>query len=513
MIYPSQSNQVIEKLNSRKIKIYHACQLKDFKTYLKLGGVPSRRLMKDSELPFTPFDTDLVDSQNDVWDKVFGNFSDFGYGFYHYMFGETTAPTPNPYGPILLVFSPDVIRVCEDISITLRSAGAKNFDRNTESITLSELDDIFYFQNLNECDSNAKLSRIASGPILNERFGVDYAKNPEINSKIREEIFPWEYLQYIICDPIRLNNVYLKKKLESYLLQSGIQVRVFERGYAKEERVEMINEIVDYCVDTEFHLTLTSLRNADVSESLGHYLNLLSNGQMDFFFSRYLKYIQSGTLKEWYDDSAIKMNDSTYELTYKLVLEKKSIEEISAIRQLKKETISNHITQLMKEDNASEFLYLIPNSEILFKVYLGIIDQLENITLKPIYERWDKNITYDEIKLALSFFNIYGHDFIYSKLNSIQKTMIRLKQGNSLSDISNERGLQYSTLLEHMKYVKQHLLLTEIQHIRPDKVIIDRIEYVALSLSEKPTLREIYDACLEEISFDEIKLAYPFVFS
>lgn len=73
--------KIITSLEARDAKLYHACQLEDFKSYLALGGVPSRNKLLGSGLKFTEFDTDTIDKQNKVWDKVFGNFSDFGQVF------------------------------------------------------------------------------------------------------------------------------------------------------------------------------------------------------------------------------------------------------------------------------------------------------------------------------------------------------------------------------------------------------------------------------------------------
>lgn len=284
MLYQSQSKQLIEILNSRNIKIYHACQLSDFKSYLKLDGVPSRQLLSQSRLPFTAFDTDGVDSKNDVWDKVFGNFSDFGYGFYHNNFGEKTAPTPNPYGPILLVFKPNVLQICQDISITLRSAGAGDFNRKNESISeLADISKLFYFENIDFSDSDFKKSRIASESLLNERFNVRFAKNPELNCKTNNGIFPWFFLDFIICDPLQLDNINLKEIVEILVQNYSLKTKVFERSRAINDRVEMINEIVSFCIKVQFSLDTKSLRKSLVSNDLKKYLDLLDSGKMDFF--------------------------------------------------------------------------------------------------------------------------------------------------------------------------------------------------------------------------------------
>ena len=85
--------------------MYHACQLRDFESYLKVGGIPSRQLLERRGLGFTAFDTDEQDHVNDVWSKVFLNLQDFGK-----LFDSGKDAVPNPYGPILIRVRPDVLQ-------------------------------------------------------------------------------------------------------------------------------------------------------------------------------------------------------------------------------------------------------------------------------------------------------------------------------------------------------------------------------------------------------------------
>jgi hypothetical protein len=72
-------SQIVAELSRRNVKLYHACQLVDFRSYLQLGGVSSRNLLTTRGLPYTKFDTDERDRENSVWRLVFFNLSDFGY--------------------------------------------------------------------------------------------------------------------------------------------------------------------------------------------------------------------------------------------------------------------------------------------------------------------------------------------------------------------------------------------------------------------------------------------------
>src|SRR5688572_23253253 len=112
----------------------------DFRSYLTLGGIPSRACLEANSQPFTAFQTDERDHDVDVWDKVFVNFSDFGTTF-----AGGGKGVPNPYGPILLQIRPAALRDASEVAVCLRPVGVKDFDRSRDSLSsLQELD--YFFQ-------------------------------------------------------------------------------------------------------------------------------------------------------------------------------------------------------------------------------------------------------------------------------------------------------------------------------------------------------------------------------
>jgi len=131
-----QIKAYVDLLNRRQVRLYHACQFEDYCSYLDIGGIPSRKKMEESGKVFTAFATDLTDQERGVWDKVFVNLADFGDGF-----ACGRQAIPNPYGPILLVISPDGLAQAQDVAICLRSAGANGYDREKEA--LKSLDPTF----------------------------------------------------------------------------------------------------------------------------------------------------------------------------------------------------------------------------------------------------------------------------------------------------------------------------------------------------------------------------------
>jgi hypothetical protein len=152
---------LVDLLEERRVCLYHACQLRDLESYLDISGVPSRKLLEDEGLPFTPYSSDVGDLRNEAWDKVFFNLQDFGRGFAEE--GRQKGWVPNVYGPILLVFRPEVLRQCDDVAICLKSAGAEGFERQRDGLsTLEQVDRLFMYDrdhpNANWIKSKARLS-------------------------------------------------------------------------------------------------------------------------------------------------------------------------------------------------------------------------------------------------------------------------------------------------------------------------------------------------------------------
>lgn len=292
----NQIHEVVDMFNGRGLKIYHACQYRDFKTYIKLNGVPSRNLMDNSGLPYTHFDTDDIDRDNGVWDKVFGNFSDFGNGFAKGQRNENTAPTPNPYGPILFIFHPQVLLYADDIAICLKSAGGQHFNRETEALsTVDDINNIFEYPNIADAPGKWDKSHVAFRSTLQERFGDKKASSPELSCSGQNELFELKYLYKIIVDAYRIDGVSLYEKVNDVKRENNIGGQLKIRSY-KEGRKEIKQELANLLVN-EF-VTPKQITDSDVSGDLKDWANRIIRGQMKFFYNRFAKYLRNGTLLE-----------------------------------------------------------------------------------------------------------------------------------------------------------------------------------------------------------------------
>lgn len=185
-------NELITLLERRGVSLYHACQFGDFCAYLRLGGIPSRALLEGSRQRFTPFETDVHDRQNGVWDKVFVNLADFGEWFAHGF-----CAVPNPYGPIVLQLRPAALRAAADVAVCGRSAGAADFDRRREALgRVEDVDRLF----LNAADAgfprSAYLKMATPAPSPGPAAGM-----PEVSCTTPRGLLPLDDVIVAWTDP------------------------------------------------------------------------------------------------------------------------------------------------------------------------------------------------------------------------------------------------------------------------------------------------------------------------
>ncbi|MBN2316575.1 MAG: hypothetical protein JXM79_21790 [Sedimentisphaerales bacterium] len=274
---------VIDELLCRNAKLYHACQLADFKSYLQVGGIPSRNLITTEDLPYTAFDTDSGDQQKGTWKLVFFNLSDFGYWF-----AQGKNNIPNPYGPILLCFDPEVLEHANDISITLWSAGARDFNREIDGITAEDVPRLFV---------DSKSARVRFRDKLRDEFDNQKAESPEINCSFENELAVMDYLAYIRVDPYDFNTCSLLDVVRETVEEFGLYSRVFERDC-------LDGHIPRYQILWDA-ITRSASSGGDVLAEIGQ--NPLMSSWADrirtqpnlsFQFQRYTKYLLNGTVSE-----------------------------------------------------------------------------------------------------------------------------------------------------------------------------------------------------------------------
>jgi len=300
LIQGQEIRNLINLLNERGVKIYHACQYKDFKTYLQIGGIPSRNLMENSRLPYTEFDTDNVDRTNEVWNKVFANLSDFGFPFARGNWSKNKAPTPNPYGPILFILNPEVLTEAIDIAICLRSAGGRDFNRVAESLgTIDEINRIFQYSIEGAPNEYAK-AYIKYSQDLKRDFNNLQAMTPEVSCTINNERFSFNSIEKIIVDPYIISGRNLLDKVRNLHREYQLGGVIWQRLYDF-NREQMIQELANLLFQR--YVAIGDIaRNEGNSENLRDWARRIISGGIGWQYERCARYLRSGTILELHNE-------------------------------------------------------------------------------------------------------------------------------------------------------------------------------------------------------------------
>ena len=284
MISGNEIQSLVDLLLERNVLLYHACQLIDFESYLALGGIPSRALLENRKLPFTPFETDTIDKENGVWDKVFGNLTEFGE-----IFANGRPWPPTVYGPIQLQLNPTVLLEVSDVAVSLRSAGAEGFNREVEGLTIDEIDRVFYYpRNV----SFPRSIRVKSQSLLAEEFGKTKPQSPEISCSVPNQVLSAEYIIVACVDPYVLNGQRLLDSVSNVVKnRQEFNFRIIPRSCQEKSRVHLYSEIAE-CIREEIPSLYDLAKDSTLSSTLREYANqVLQNSEAVRQFNRYIKLI------------------------------------------------------------------------------------------------------------------------------------------------------------------------------------------------------------------------------
>jgi hypothetical protein len=313
--------QLVDLLDERSVKFYHACQLQDFSSYLKIGGIPSREYIEQTGLPFTPFQTDVKDRVNGVWPKVFGNLHDIGK-----FFAQGRAPyTPTVYGPILCVFNPQVLLEADDVAVCLRSAGGPDFNRVDESLnSIEEVDKLFLVKRSWKRDNpyfaEESLQDVLPSKELklhfsDQRFRRDGTLTPEISCSVENGLLSFEHLNSLTVDSVLVSRQMLRGNVET-LWSNVLRDRtigwaerfrepvgggftevlpVNARKYPSTDQ-EKVSIELSKVLGAKKVETLAELISMDVSDKTKTWAKMLMSSNLDYQWNRFAKYLTVGTL-------------------------------------------------------------------------------------------------------------------------------------------------------------------------------------------------------------------------
>ena len=284
MFQGTRIREIVNVLDRRKAHLYHACQYADFISYLQIGGIPSRAHLEAKETEFTAFDTDDVDQENAVWDKVFLNLSDFGSTF-----ARGQAAVPNPYGPILLRIRPSGLLNAEDVAVCLRSAGAQGFDRERESLETPAQIERLFSRPLK--DGKAERTWIKYAAQLQKDFKNPGARDPEVSCSFAAGYLSYEHVDRVSVDPYVINGTSLEQRVRQAQETVKNRPAVLKRGTTV--GAERYNELADLVRNNTRSLANPDRWNA--SDGLKQWARAVAEKGLDYQFKRYADYLQGGT--------------------------------------------------------------------------------------------------------------------------------------------------------------------------------------------------------------------------
>ncbi|MGH7141354.1 MAG: helix-turn-helix domain-containing protein [Minisyncoccia bacterium] len=95
-----------------------------------------------------------------------------------------------------------------------------------------------------------------------------------------------------------------------------------------------------------------------------------------------------------------------------------------------------------------------------------------------------------------------------TRANTFDETLHLLKEGKSIEEIAEERGIQGRTIVGHLEelWKKGKITRADIEHILPDADVIDDV-HNALRAVDSEFLRPVFDHLGEKYSYDQIRLA------
>lgn len=290
MISGNEIQSLVDLLLEREVSLYHACQLTDFESYIALGGIPSRALLENKKLPFTPFETDTIDKTNGVWDKVFGNLKEFGE-----IFAAGMPWPPTVYGPIQLQLNPSALLEASDVAVCLRSAGGEGFNRESEALTIDEIDRTFYHPR------NAPFpesTMVKSQRLLGEEFAKTKPQSPEISCSVPNQVLSARYITVALVDPYILNGQRLLDRVSNVIEnRPEFNFRIRLRSCREQSRIHLYTEIAE-CIREEIPSLHDLTQDSLLSSILREYAQqVLRNTEAERQFNRYVKYLLHGTLR------------------------------------------------------------------------------------------------------------------------------------------------------------------------------------------------------------------------
>lgn len=283
MIRGKDIQSLVDLLMQRNVTLFHACQLLDLQSYLRLRGIPSRACLEESRLPFTQFETDGDDHVKEVWDRIFMNFSDFGKTF-----ADGHKGIPNPYGPILLEISPEVLNEAESIAVCIQPVGSNGFI-NTEFNSLKTVFDINRIFVYPAKARHPQSTWVKYKSALREEFECTHPCDPDISCVVTRGKLALKYVSGILVDPYLVADKPLQDWVAAMFTPKAhrfIQERASEREHLYKELASVIIKDVPSIRELA--------QSSYVSVELSEWAQAIERQNLGYQFKRFASYLRNG---------------------------------------------------------------------------------------------------------------------------------------------------------------------------------------------------------------------------
>lgn len=213
---------IAQKFSQRGVRFYHAENLKHFRAYCRSNALLCREQLISSDPDHTVFYSDKTDRRLGVLGRVFGNVYDFGS-----VFTRADLTVPNVYGPIMLVFRPEVYVAMSDICITKKS--------------IATLRDSWRSVGIN---SETEIDLLLAGDNYGSPISRDYQAS-EISCS--NATISLEFLEQIIVEPIAIHGTPLLELVRNTCKSAGINCPVVERRYRSYKNRDLLRDLSSLC--------------------------------------------------------------------------------------------------------------------------------------------------------------------------------------------------------------------------------------------------------------------------
>lgn len=142
--------------------------------------------------------------------------------------GRKLRSSTNPYGPISLKCEPSILNQSTNVSICLRSAGGRGFNRDDEGISVDDIPRMFYCLN---CENEYQESWLKYSNDLKAEFQIDTPNtlNPEVSCQTPTELLSADSIFQILADDIVIDDTPLIQTVRDIVNDSQFNISVYTR--------------------------------------------------------------------------------------------------------------------------------------------------------------------------------------------------------------------------------------------------------------------------------------------